>query len=116
MTPAEELYDSLESFARSCNENERLMAMIKDWNRTMHIHATDLGAEATLVTQDGMMSAAKGAPAAADLALKSTAEILSQIFYGEVSPNDPYNAGTLRIEGPEADIVRLDFVTAMLWE
>jgi len=116
MTPAEELHDSLESFARSCNENERLMAMIKDWNRTMHIHAADVGAEATLVTRDGVMTVERGAPMSADLALQSTAEILSQIFYGEVSPNDPYNAGTLRIEGPEADIVRLDFVTAMLWE
>ena len=116
MTPAEELHDSLESFARSCNENARLMAMIKDWNRTMHIHAADIGAESTLVTQGGVMTAERGAPASADLALQSTAAILCQIFYGEVSPNEPYNAGTLRIEGPEADIVRLDFVTAMLWE
>ncbi len=50
---AEELQDSLESFAASCNENARLMAMIKDWNRIMHIHATDLAADATLVTQRG---------------------------------------------------------------
>ena len=116
MTPAEELQDSLESFARSCNENERLMAMIKDWNRTMHIQATDLGADATLVTRDGVVTAAKGAPASADLALQSTGETLSQIFYGELSPNDPYNDGTLRIQGPESDIVRLDFVIAMLWD
>lgn len=116
MTPAEELHDSLESFARTCNENERLMAMIKDWNRTMHIHASDLGAEATLETRNGVVTAAPGPPASADLALESTGEILSKIFYGEVSPNDPYNAGTLRIQGPESDIVRLDFVIAMLWD
>jgi hypothetical protein len=116
MTPVEEFGDSLESFARSCNENARLMAMIKDWNRTMHIHATDLGADATLITQDGVVTAAQGAPASADLALQSTGEILTQIFYGELSPNDPYNEGTLRIQGPESDIVRLDFVIAMLWE
>ena len=48
--------------------------------------------------------------------LEADSEILTQIFYGEVSPNDPYNAGTLRIQGPEDDIVRLDFVIAMLWE
>ncbi len=116
MTPAEELQDSLESFARSCNENTSLMGMIKDWNRTMHIHATDLGTDATLVTRDGVVTSASGAPASADLALQSTAEILAQIFYGEVSPNDPYNEGTLRIQGPEGDIVRLDFVIAMLWD
>lgn len=116
MTPAEELQDSLESFARSCNENQSLMGMIKDWNRTMHIRATDLGTDATLVTRDGVVTTAAGAPVSADLALQSTGEILAQIFYGEVSPNDPYNDGTLRIQGPEGDIVRLDFVIAMLWD
>ena len=116
MTSAEELQDSLASFARSCNENERLMAMIKDWNRTMHIRAADLGTDATLTTQDGVVTSAAGAPASADLVLQSTAAILTQIFYGELSPNDPYNEGTLRIQGPESDIVRLDFVIAMLWD
>ncbi len=111
-----DLQDSLDSFAESCNGNVRLMAMIKDWNRVMHIQATDLGTEASLVTLDGTVSATPGAPPAADLVLSSTAEILTQIFYGELSPNDPYNDGTLRIQGPQDDIVRLDFVIAMLWE
>lgn len=116
MATAEELNDSLDSFAESCNGNARLMAMIKDWNRVMHIHATDLGMDASLITQDGAVTALPEVPAAADLVLRSTAEILTQIFYGELSPNDPYNDGTLRIQGPEDDIVRLDFVIAMLWE
>lgn len=116
MASAEELRDSLESFAKSCNENARLMNMIKDWNRTLHIHATDLSTDATLITRDGTMTMQTEAPASADLALQSTSDILTEIFYGEVSPNEPYNAGTLRIQGPESDIVRLDFVIAMLWE
>ena len=116
MATAEELHDSLRSFAESCNENTRLMAMIKDWNRIMHIHATDLGADAALITQDGAVTALPDAPAAADLVLQADAEILTQIFYGELSPNDPYNDGTLRIQGSEDDVVRLDFVIAMLWE
>ncbi len=116
MASAEELQDSLASFAQSCNENARLMAMIKDWNRILHIHATDLGIDETLITQDGVVSTHVGTPASADLVIQSTSDILTQVFYGEVSPNEPYNAGTLRIQGPEGDIVRLDFVIAMLWE
>jgi putative sterol carrier protein len=112
---AEEVIDSLVSFADSCNENERLAAMIKDWNRVMQIRATDLGTEATLTTQGGTVTVAAGAPPAADLRLQATSDILTQIFYGELSPNEPYNEGTLRIQGPEDDIVRLDFVIAMLW-
>jgi hypothetical protein len=111
-----ELQDSLESFAQSCNANERLMAMIKDWNRVLHIHADDVDEHQTLITRTGTVIVESGAPPAADMTIRSTSEILTQIFYGEVSPNEPYNQGTLRIQGPEEDIVRLDFVIAMLWE
>jgi putative sterol carrier protein len=116
MAAADDLRDSLETFAESCNENERLMAMIRDWNRVLHIQATDIGQDDTLITLDGSVSHQAGAPEGADLTIRASAEILTQIFYGELSPNEPYNEGTLRIQGPEDDIVRLDFVIAMLWE
>jgi putative sterol carrier protein len=116
MPAADELKDSLESFAQSCNENARLMAMIKDWNRVLHIHATDTGEDHTLTTSSGTVSTVSAAPPSADLAIQATADILSQIFYGELSPNEPYNSGALLLRGPEDDIVRLDFVIAMLWE
>lgn len=116
MATSEELQDSLASFAQSCSDNARLLSMIRDWNRTLHIHAADLGDDHTLRTQGGIVSTSPGAPPAPDLTLQSTSDILAAIFYGELSPNEPYNEGTLRIVGPEDDIVRLDFVIAMLWE
>jgi putative sterol carrier protein len=116
MSVAEDLKDSLESFAQSCNENERLMTMIKDWNRTILIHATDIDHYHTVVTNSGTVTYFPAKQPAVDLTVQSTAEILAQVFYGEVSPNEPYNAGTLRINGPQDDIVRLDFVIAMIWE
>ncbi len=116
MATHEELHDSLQSFAQTCNDNARLSSMIRDWNRTLSVHATDIDSDHTLTTSMGQVSVSPGAPAAPDLALQSTSDILAQIFYGELSPNEPYNAGTLRLLGPEADIVRLDFVIAMLWD
>jgi putative sterol carrier protein len=116
MAAADDLRDSLETFAESCNENERLMAMVRDWNRVLHIQAEDIGQADTIITRDGTVTYKAGAPEEADLVIRSSAEILTQIFYGELSPNEPYNEGTLRIQGPEDDIVRLDFVIAMLWE
>jgi len=116
MATAQEFGDSLESFAQSCKENERLTSMIKDWNRTLHVTATDLEITNTLKTDGGDVSVAKGAKGTPDLVIEAESEILTQVFYGETSPNEPYNDGTLRIQGPEEDIVRLDFVIAMLWE
>lgn len=116
MASEEEVRDSLISFAESCNGNERLKGMNRDWNRIIQIHATDLGCDFTLQTQEGTVRFGEGKPPAADLVILAGAEILTQIFYGEVSPNEPYNAGTLRVQGPESDVLRLDFITAMLWE
>jgi hypothetical protein len=116
MSTIDELKDSLESFAQSCNANARLLAMIKDWNRKIHVHATDLAADFLLTTLPGSVAVAPGAGDAPDMVIQSTSDILTEVFFGEVSPNEPYNEGTLRIQGREDDIVRLDFVIAMLWE
>lgn len=115
MATIDEVRDSLTSFAESCNENAQLRVMNKDWNKTIEIRATDLGADFTVVTRDGHVSAADGKPASADMVIQADSEVLTQVFYGEVSPNEPYNAGTLRVQGSEQDILHLDFITAMLW-
>jgi putative sterol carrier protein len=116
MATAQEMIDSLESFAQSCKENERLTAMIRDWNRVLHIEASDLAMVNTLVTDGGIVTTEPGAIGNADMVIHADSDILTQVFYGEVSPNEPYNDGTLRIKGAEEDIVRLDFVIAMLWD
>ena len=46
-----ELKDSLESFAQECNANERLMAMVKDWNRVLHIHADKIQGNVALAAR-----------------------------------------------------------------
>jgi putative sterol carrier protein len=116
MATALELLDSLESFAQSCKENERLTAMIKEWNRILHVEATDLESISTLETSNGAVTATDSAVGSPDLVIQSDSDTLTQVFYGELSPNEPYNDGTLRIKGSEEDIVRLDFVIAMLWD
>lgn len=115
MASVEEVRDSLASFAQSCNENAQLRDMNKDWNRTIEVHATDVDADFTIVTNTGDVAVSDGKPAVADMIIQADSEVLTQVFYGEVSPNEPYNAGTLRVQAPEQDILRLDFITAMLW-
>jgi len=115
MASAEEVRDSLVSFAESCNENAQLRIMNKDWNRTIDIHATDHDANFTLLSQDGQVTVADGKPAVADMVVEAEAELLTQIFYGEVSPTEPYNDGSLTVHGAEQDVLHLDFITAILW-
>jgi putative sterol carrier protein len=116
MASVEEVKESLESFAADCNANARLKVMNRDWNRIIAIHASDLKRDFTVITNMGSVSVQDGKPAKADMAILAHSEILTQIFYGEVSPNVPYNEGTLRVQGTEQDVLHLDFITAMLWE
>jgi len=115
MASAAELQDSLESFAESCNANERLRVMNRDWNRTIHVHASDLGCDFTLQSVSGAVSVQSGTAAEVSMAIRATSDVLTEIFYGELSPNEPYNDGRLRVQGSENDILHLDFITAMLW-
>jgi putative sterol carrier protein len=115
MATIDEVRDSLTSFAESCNDNAQLRVMNKDWNKTIEIHATDLSADYTVITNNGEVTAQDGKPATADMIIQANSEVLTQVFYGEVSPNEPYNEGTLRVQGTEQDILHLDFITAMLW-
>jgi|SRR5579862_3726480 len=116
MASADEVKASLESFAADCNANDRLKVMNRDWNRTIAVHAVDLKCDFTLITNAGSVSVQAGKPGTADMVIQAEAELLTEIFYGEVSPNVPYNEGTLRVQGSEQDVLHLDFITAMLWE
>jgi hypothetical protein len=37
------------------------------------------------------------------------------MFYGDITPTQPYLNGTLKVLGTEDDIVRLDFISLMIW-
>ncbi len=110
-----EITESLKFFADSFNSNQRLKIMNKDWNRVVLIKATDIDSQHNLVLKDGEVSLNEGAAGNPDLTVISDSETLADIFYGDISPTEPYNNGTLKIMGTEDDIIRLDFISLMIW-
>ncbi|MGE5590662.1 MAG: SCP2 sterol-binding domain-containing protein [Bacillota bacterium] len=79
------------------------------------MQATDLPAEYGLDLKDGVVHFMEQPPANPDLVVSSDGETLTSMFYGEISPSEPYMDGTLKVTGSEEDLIRLDFVTAMIW-
>ena len=110
-----EIGESLKVFQESYNSNERLKIMNKDWERVVVIKATDIQSEHTIVVREGVVSQGEGVTGGADLTVISDSETLADIFYGDITPTEPYNTGTLRIIGQEEDILRLDFISLMIW-
>jgi len=111
----EELSASLEGFCGSCNSNEQLKSMNLDWNRRIGVKANDIDAGFTITYQDGVAQVDPEFSEDADLKVESDSETLVSVFYGEVTPAQPYAEGTLRILGSEDDILRLDFVSLLIW-
>lgn len=115
MATHQELTESLKTFVDNYSKNQRLKIMNRDWDRVVVIKATDVDSLHTLTLQEGEISLREGAAASPDLTVISDSETLADIFYGDMTPTEPYNNGTLRIMGPEDDIIRLDFISLMIW-
>lgn len=102
-------------FKDKYNNNERLKVMNRDWNRVVVVKANDIESLHTFTVWLGVVSLAEGAADKPDLTVISDSETLADIFYGDITPTEPYNNGTLKILGQEDDIIRLDFISLMIW-
>lgn len=110
-----EITESLRAFVSGYAKNARLKAMNRDWDRVVLVRATDIDSTHTLILRAGELSLREGPVEPADLVVTADSETLADMFYGDITPTEPYMNGTLKIIGSEDDIVRLDFISLMIW-
>ncbi|OAT82248.1 SCP2 sterol-binding domain-containing protein [Desulfotomaculum copahuensis] len=110
-----EITASLRAFQSGYSKNKRLKIMNRDWDRVVLVKAEDIESEHTLILKDGELSLMEGNNGRADLIVAADSETLADMFYGDITPTEPYMNGTLKITGSEDDIVRLDFISLMIW-
>lgn len=115
MASHQEIKASLQAFLDSYNKNERVRMMNRDWNRVILIRANDVNSEHTLVLSEGNLFLYEGVQGEPDLTVIADSETLADLFYGDITPTGPYLNGTLKVVGSEDDIVRLDFISLMIW-
>ncbi|WP_018086818.1 SCP2 sterol-binding domain-containing protein [Desulfurispora thermophila] len=115
MATHQEITESLLAFTNGYNANQRLIVMNRDWDRVILIKADDLPSEHTLILNNGELTMREGGVDNPDLIVMANSEILADMFYGDITPTEPYMNGTLRITGSEDDIVRLDFISMLIW-
>ncbi|MDI3298742.1 MAG: SCP2 sterol-binding domain-containing protein [Bacillota bacterium] len=117
MVGADEMGRILEAFVDRFNANPQLAQMAAGWERTILIRAKDAGWRLGLEVSGGRVRFLDdGAlPASAQIVLESESETLAAIFRGELSPTDPYLDGSLVVRSSEADMMKLDVFTLMVW-
>lgn len=116
MADHKEIFNSLKVFEQNYNRNERLKIMNKDWNRVILVKANDVDSEHTLILSSGDLTVKEGNHTGPpDMTVLSDSETLADMFYGDIAPTEPYLNGTLKVKGSEDDIMRLDFITLLIW-
>jgi putative sterol carrier protein len=115
MATHQEIKESLMCFLDNYQKNERLKIMNRDWNRVISILARDNQSQFTMVLEKGVLEIKEGAAQNPDLTVEADSEVLADLFYGDITPTEPYINGTLKILGSEEDILRLDFISLLIW-
>jgi putative sterol carrier protein len=115
MTNAQEMASALEGFAAQFNRSPELPQMTRGWDRTILIRARDAGWTLALRVEGGRVRLLPASPPAADIVLEGPSDTLAAIFRGEISPTEPYLDGTLVVRSSEADMMKLDVFTLMVW-
>lgn len=115
MATHEEIAESLRTFQESYQKNQQLKMMNRDWNRVILIKATDIPSEHTLILKDGELMVKEGGIESPDLTVTADSDTIADLFFGDITPTEPYLNGSLKIFGSEDDIIRLDFISLMIW-
>ncbi len=107
------LAEAAEQFRAAYHAREELVAEQADWNRTLALVANDTGDSVALQIVEGRIAGcSKGTTG--DIVITSDARTLCEILELRQGPNTPYLFGELTVRGPEADFIRLDYVTSRL--
>lgn len=111
----ETLAETVKVFAGRINDDEKLRKMVSDWDRRIALVATDTPVGVGFEVKGGVVTALTDAPDPADVLMRADAATLVGVFRGELSPTEPYVDGTLLVQGSQEDVLRLDFLSLMIW-
>lgn len=117
MIPAAEMESVLSQFAEQFNASPELPQMTRGWDRTILIRARDAPWVRALRVEAGRVALLPLAatPQAAEIVLEGSSDTLAAIFRGELSPTEPYLDGSLVVRSTDADMMKLDIYTLMVW-
>lgn len=111
-----EFYASLDLFRDKVNQNARLRQMMRDWDREIAVVAGDLqDAPASIEMRGGEMDWRPEPARSPQIVLTAPSAVLIGIFRGVETPTEPYLDGRLTVRGSQEDILRLDFLSLMIW-
>lgn len=112
------LVDCLKHFQETFNNNARVHKLIKNWDRSVIVEATDTEAVLTMMISDLAMTEVKaGAHPEGDnsIHLQAAQDTLIRIFSGDYNPAHALIDGELAVFSSEKDKIKLEAITMVIW-
>ncbi|MCC6751796.1 MAG: SCP2 sterol-binding domain-containing protein [Deltaproteobacteria bacterium] len=117
MPTAAELLQAANEFREKMNGHPKVRKLLKRWSPTLHFTASDDAAAKLSLRIDGGEAgpAVEGHQGSCDLEVLGTAQDLGDMFRGRINPTQKYLNGEIRVKGHQADIIKLDAITMIIW-
>ena len=116
MAAWDEIEEALADYTVSCNANERLRKMQRDWSRRLHFNCSDTGDAFTMVVDHGeIVSTGSGHDGTPDIIVTTESETFCDMFWGDLNPVQKYLRGEIRVQGTQEDVMRLDAISYVIW-
>lgn len=111
-----EIEESLAEYTATCNCNERLRKMQRDWSRTLHFACSDSEHLFTMLVDHGeIVRTVAGHEGRPDIVVTADSETFCDMFWGDLNPVQKYLRGEIRVQGSQEDIMRLDAISYVIW-
>lgn len=116
MADWDELQEALADYTVSCNTNERLRKMQRDWTRRLHFVCSDNDVRFTMVVDHGeIVETSEGHAGVPDIVVTTTSENFCDMFWGDLNPVQKYLRGEIVVKGSQEDVMRLDAISYVIW-
>ncbi len=117
MVTIDEVLAAATDFKNKMNANPKIQKLLKIWNPLIHFATTDSGIKTTVNIKGGIVEEVKaGNNGDPDLVISfPTALELRDMLLGKLNPTAMYLSGDIRVKGHQADVIKLDAITMILW-
>jgi putative sterol carrier protein len=115
--PSLPIEQTLAAFQNQVNGHKSLKNLLKGWEPTIIIEATDSGHVFSLPVRNQKIEAVQEARLADshEILVRGTEQLLEEVFSGKTNPAMAHLNGTLEVFGSDRDQVKLDSISLVLW-
>ncbi|MBN1635758.1 MAG: SCP2 sterol-binding domain-containing protein [Deltaproteobacteria bacterium] len=117
MATIQETLDAANDFRNKVNENKKIQKLLKRWSPLIHFETMNDEVKLSLdITGGEIATVNDGHIGDADLVITfPDSDELHDMFSGRMNPTQKYLNGDIRVLGHQADVIKLDTITMILW-